>query len=117
MKQLDVHRVRIGRIRLKPKFVPRVSDHAVARYLDRVFGIAVTTDQMKNLRSVLHGPEVQRAIACKHPFAAVGNVKIVLEGSTVATVLCADMTTREESQSVYRKGLAALAKANAERPL
>lgn len=84
---MSTHRVRIANVRLKPAWRPRVTDHAIVRYLVRVLGRQIAGDDIRRARDALRSEPVETAILHGAKSVVVGDAKIVLDGRSVVTVL------------------------------
>jgi hypothetical protein len=103
MSDRRVFRVRLVNVRLKSHWRPRVTDHAMARYIERVFGIQVTTDHFKEARKALVGKAVETAILHGAGAVALGDgVKVILEGRSVVTVLGPEMRPKNDTKKILR---------------
>ena len=76
------HRVRLVNVQLKPHMLPRVTHHALLRYAERSCGFDADA-----ARSLMSGPEVQKAILHGAGAVVMGDLKFILEKNAVVTVL------------------------------
>lgn len=117
MSDRRIHRVRVVNARLKPEWRPRVSDHAMARYIERVFGIEVTTEHFKEARKAMVSKAVETAIMYGAGAAVLdGGIKIVVEDNHVVTVLGPSMKPKLD-KSQKRTVLRQLSRLNELYPL
>lgn len=118
---MRLHRVRIVNVRLRPHWRPRVTDHALARYIQRVYGVRVTPDHVTYARKALTSDAVENAILHGVNAVQISKCKVVIEGRHVVTVLAPGMRVfdrdRREDHNARREGLRRLADLNRAQPV
>jgi hypothetical protein len=87
-KQLADIRIRLGEVRgeiakrSRPAPKPRVSDHAVLRFAERVFGF-----EFHDLKKEILSPRVVEAIEAGATSVTIQGVKMIVKNKTIVTVL------------------------------
>jgi hypothetical protein len=84
--------------RLKPSPEPRVSDHALLRYVERVMGIDVEA-----IRSDILTDGVKAALRTGATGITVNGVKMVAKDGVVVTVLADDMRPKKKTKRGWFK--------------
>ena len=80
--EMRTFRVRIVRVAIKPGWSPRITDHAVVRFLERSMGIDVEA-----IRTRLRTPAVRTAILSGASSVKFENVRLILANAAVVTVV------------------------------
>lgn len=113
-----VHEVRIVNVRLKQTERPKLTDHAMARYLSRVLGVKeINGNKIRAARLGLTSRAVDMAIARGESVAVMDGFKVVLDGRVVVTVLTSTMEVKEDAQGQRKTRLALLSELNHQHPL
>jgi len=77
--------------RNRPAPVPRISDHALLRYIERAHDV-----DLDALREMILTPNIIAAIQAGASGVAVNNVKFVVQGFTIVTVLGEDQRLKRK---------------------
>jgi hypothetical protein len=77
--------------RNRPAPVPRISDHALLRYIERVHGVNI--DQ---LRETILSPNIVKAIQAGAGAVIVQGIKLIVNGFTIVTVLGEDQRVKRK---------------------
>ena len=78
-----IHRVRIVNVRAKLEWQPRVSDHAVVRYIERVLGLGEEIAEVR--RRIISA--TADSILHREPAATIEGHIVILQGPHVVTIL------------------------------
>lgn len=91
MRITRTFRVKIGRVREKKRWRPKVTDHALIRYIERKYQI-----DMDDIRADFDIAPIKQAIRAGAPMVAFGGLRFVLRGAKVITVLDGVKTARDK---------------------
>ena len=90
-------RVRLVRIRVKDDWKPKITDHALLRFIERVDGVNI---EAARLRMQTDG--LRRAIAVGAGSHTVEGVKLIIVNGKVVTALTANMRPKRETKEADR---------------
>ena len=96
-------RVRLVRIRIKHDWSPKISDHALLRFIERVDGIDV-----ESARRRMQTDGLRRAVAVGLGSFRLGDVKLIIKDGRVITTLANNMRVKPETKRANAAAIAAL---------
>lgn len=79
---MESFKVRLVNVTVKNDWQPHVTRHALIRYLERVHGISE-----RSLLSAFDSNAIRRAIVFGATYAQIKGGKVVIQGSSIVTVL------------------------------
>lgn len=91
-------RARLGEVRtelakrLRPAAEPKISDHALLRYIERILGVDVDA-----MRSEIMSDAVKSALRAGASGVTVNGVKMVAKDGVIVTVLSEDMRPKRQT--------------------
>lgn len=96
-------RVRLGEVsaelakRLRPSPEPKISDHALLRYVERIIGVDIDA-----MRAEIMTDMVKSALRAGATGVTVNGVKMVAKDGVIVTVLSEEMRPKRKTQKGWR---------------
>lgn len=98
MSDRRIHRVTIGKVRIKPDWKPEITHHAVLRFLERVRGIDIEA-----VRDEIRTETLKQAIVFGAGHVKRDDCVLVIESGKVITVLDKGMRPKDRNRHASKR--------------